>query len=155
MYETWILQSTFISPLWRAPDSHATRFFLPGKSAKIDIMVGCNLEGAAVTTPPSGYMNMALFLLWLRFFSVSVPVSEKCQMSSRRHSSVAFKQNIVNLAKTNDDIPVVARAANIEPLNCISGSRQLVSGGISCRCAVYRSNRSQPKPNKASMSGPL
>lgn len=52
-------------------------FVLPGKLVKVDILVGCDLEGAAVTTTPSGFMNMALFSSWLRFFSASVPASVK------------------------------------------------------------------------------
>ncbi|EGZ25886.1 hypothetical protein PHYSODRAFT_377580, partial [Phytophthora sojae] len=40
---------------------------------KLEVLDGCAIPRAAVTTSSSGFMNGFLFLEWLRFFSASVP----------------------------------------------------------------------------------
>ncbi|GMF44256.1 unnamed protein product [Phytophthora fragariaefolia] len=50
---------------------------LPGKTIEWDILKGCEVPGATVTTSPSGFINTSLFERWLHFFAKSVPSSVK------------------------------------------------------------------------------
>jgi hypothetical protein len=52
-------------------------FILPGVTVKLTVLDGCKVPGAAVTTTSSGFMNGALFIEWLRFFTASVPTNIK------------------------------------------------------------------------------
>ncbi|GMF50525.1 unnamed protein product [Phytophthora fragariaefolia] len=52
-------------------------FILPGKTVEWDILKGCEVPGATVTTSPSGFINTSLFERWLHFFDKSVPSSVK------------------------------------------------------------------------------
>ena len=48
---------------------------LPGKRLNRDIIGGCNIKGAKITTPLKGFINSKLLLSWLEFFTKSVPYS--------------------------------------------------------------------------------
>jgi len=48
-------------------------FIQPGKTVSSQLLSNCRIPGAAVTTSPSGCMNIGLFKKWLHFFSRSVP----------------------------------------------------------------------------------
>jgi len=48
-------------------------FVLPGKTVWLNILEGCDVPGAAVTTTESGFMNHGLFQRWLAFFAAAIP----------------------------------------------------------------------------------
>ena len=48
---------------------------LPEKRLNIDVIGGCDVEGANIKTVPKGFINSTLFLSWLEFFGNSVPGS--------------------------------------------------------------------------------
>ncbi|GMF41501.1 unnamed protein product [Phytophthora fragariaefolia] len=50
-------------------------FILPGKTISSQLMTNCSVSGAAVTTSPSGFINLDIFEEWLHLFSRSVPAS--------------------------------------------------------------------------------
>ena len=50
-------------------------FIIPGKRLNGDVLKGCYIESANITTAPKGFINSILFLIWIEFFSNSVPGS--------------------------------------------------------------------------------
>jgi hypothetical protein len=50
-------------------------FVLPGKTVSLSLLEGCEVQGAAVTTSESGFMNAALFEEWMSFFAGSIPTN--------------------------------------------------------------------------------
>ncbi|KAE8959290.1 hypothetical protein PR002_g30586 [Phytophthora rubi] len=52
-------------------------FILPGVTLKLDVLAGCDIPGATITTTSSGFMNTTLFVSWLHFFAASVPTPIK------------------------------------------------------------------------------
>jgi hypothetical protein len=50
-------------------------FVLPGKTVPLEILNGCSVERAALTTTNSGFMNSTLLSPWLAFFAAAVPAA--------------------------------------------------------------------------------
>ena len=48
---------------------------IPGRRLYGDVIEGYYIEGANITTPPRGFINSTLFLIWLELFAYSVPDS--------------------------------------------------------------------------------
>ena len=48
-------------------------FIIPGRRLYGDVIEGYYIEGANITTPPRGFINSTLFLIWLGLFTNSVP----------------------------------------------------------------------------------
>ena len=48
---------------------------LPVKRLNMDVLEGCDIEGANITTASKGFINSTLFLSWIEFFANSVPDS--------------------------------------------------------------------------------
>ena len=48
---------------------------ISGKRLNRDVIEGCDIQGANITTAPKGFVNSTLFLNCLEFFAESVPGS--------------------------------------------------------------------------------
>ena len=66
---------TFIRCISAAKSAVPPLLILPGKRLNRDVIKGCNIEGANITTSPKGFIDYTLFLSWIGFFSNSVPDS--------------------------------------------------------------------------------
>ena len=75
----------------------------PGNRLNRDVLEGCDIEGANITTAPKGFINYTLYLSWLELFSNSVPdsvarpfvlVYDEC--CSQYNNEIVRKQLILN-----------------------------------------------------------